>query len=70
MLDEFLRVFHGNQVCGVREELQIVGDAIWQELERRGHPKKFVAIDAFYNDQNSIFVQTYVQLENMFNLKT
>lgn len=55
---------------GLREELQIVDDAIWDELGRRGHPKESNSFEAAYDDLQSIFVQTYIQLENLFNLKT
>lgn len=72
LLGEFLRAFHGNQECELlREELVVVDEAIWEELGRRGHSKESnITIQMSYDDPNSIFVLTYVQLDEQFRIKT
>lgn len=69
---EFLRVSHGtDEWKSLREEGELVHAAIWKELVARGgHSKEPMTFEAAYDDVQSVFVQTYVQLETQFNVKT
>lgn len=71
LLDDYLRALYGNHACeGVFEELQVVDKTIWLELMQRGFSKESIDVKVSYDDQNSIFVLIYLQLDARFHIKT